>query len=203
MFGDDVRVEFVVVDQHDDEVSSPENRWLERHERKLQVFGVDLGDERIAHGHLGAAGSESFGDFDAWAFAPIAGASFVGQAQQQYLAAVHALLLVVEHGCDPAEHIVGHVFVHVVGQFDKPKCLAEVLFDSPCQVARVDGQAVAADAWARREPHIAKWFGRCGVDRAPDVHIEFAGEHRELVYQSNVDMAEGVLKQFHQFGFRW
>ena len=37
-----------------------------------------------------------------------------------------------------------------------------------------------------------------GVDRRPDVDAEVAGEHRQLVHQRDVDVAEGVLEELDQ-----
>ena len=55
----------------------------------------------------------------------------------------------VERRLQPPHDVVGHVVVDVVGELDEAEALAERALHPPRQVARVDGQAVAADARAR------------------------------------------------------
>ncbi len=101
---------------------------------------------------------------------------------------------------DPVVDVVGHVFVDVVGQLDEAERLAQVLLHPPREIARVDRQAVAADAGAGRELHVPERLGGGGVDRPPHVDVEVAGEHRQLVDQGDVDVAERVLQQLDQLG---
>ena len=51
-----------------------------------------------------------------------------------------------------------------------------------------------------REAHEPERLRRRGVDRAPDVDAEVAGEHRELVDERDVHVPERVLEQLHQLG---
>jgi hypothetical protein len=73
-------------------------------------------------------------------------------------------------------------------------------FDLPRQVRRVDRQAVAADSGAGGEAHVAERLGRRRVDRLPHVDAQVAGEHRQLVDQGDVDVAERVLEQLGELG---
>ena len=82
----------------------------------------------------------------------------------------------------------------------KRKRVPEPPLDAPREVRRVDRQAVAADAGTGREPHEPERLGRGRVDRRPDVDAELAGEHRELVDERDVHVAERVLEQLHQLG---
>ena len=51
-----------------------------------------------------------------------------------------------------------------------------------------------------REAHEAVRLRRGRVDRRPDVDVETAREHRELVDQRDVDVPERVLEQLHELG---
>ena len=115
-------------------------------------------------------------------------------------AAVDGLALPVEGDHEAAHDVVGHVVVDVVGQLDEAERLAEVSLHPPRQVARVDGQAVAADAGTGREAHVAEGLGGGGVDGLPDVDAEVGGEHGQLVDEGDVDVAEGVLQQLGELG---
>jgi hypothetical protein len=60
---------------------------------------------------------------------------------------------------------------------------------------------VPADPGPRHEAHKAERLGRRRVDRFPHVDTKLAGEHRQLVDQRDVDVAERVLEQLREFGF--
>jgi hypothetical protein len=90
------------------------------------------------------------------------------------------------------------VRVHVVGELDEAEAVAEHPVDAPGQVRRVDRQAVPADARPGREAHVPERLGRRRVDRGPDVDSEVPCEHRELVDQRDVDVAERVLEELDE-----
>ena len=81
------------------------------------------------------------------------------------------------------------------------KRVAELPLDAPREVRRVDREAVAADSGTGREAHVPERLGRGRVDRRPDVDAEIAGEHRELVDERDVHVAERVLEELHELGF--
>ena len=109
-------------------------------------------DERVHDPQVGAEGRQQLGDAYGRRLAGVAGVLLVGQAEQQQASALDRAPFVVERQRDASSHVVGHVLVDVVGQLDEPERVAELPLDLPGQVARVDRQAVAADAGARREP---------------------------------------------------
>src|SRR5262249_8109487 len=76
----------------------------------------------------------------------------------------------------------------------------EPTFRSPGQVRRVDWQAVAADAWSGLEAHETERLRRRRVDGTPDVDVEVVCEHRQLVHERNVDVAERILEQLGELG---
>ena len=200
MLGDRRRVELGVVDEHDHHVGLAELLRRERHQRIAQQLCVHVGNVRIAEPHLGTARPQSGGHVDRRALAPVARRLLVRQAEQQHPAPVDRLALTVQHRRHPVVHVVGHVLVDVVGQLDEPERVPQVLLDPPRQVARVDRQTVPAHTRARRELHEPERLGRGGVDRSPDVDVEIAGEHRQLVDERDVDVPERVLEQFHHLG---
>ena len=53
---------------------------------------------------------------------------------------------------------------------------------------------------SRCEAHVAEGFGGRGINGLPEIHLQFIGEHRQLVHQRHVDMTEGVLQQLGEFG---
>jgi hypothetical protein len=54
---------------------------------------------------------------------------------------------------------------------------------------------VPAHAGPGVEAHEAVGLGGCRVDDIPDVDTHAVGEHRQLVYEGDVDRAEDVLEQ--------
>ena len=68
------------------------------------------------------------------------------------------------------------------------------------EVVRIDRDAVAADAGARREAHEPERLGRRGVDDLPDVEAHPLAQQGELVDEGDVDVAEDVLEELRQLG---
>ena len=66
------------------------------------------------------------------------------------------------------------------------------------EVVRIDRDAVAADAGARREAHEAERLGGRGVDDLPDVEAHPLAQQRELVDERDVDVAEDVLEELRE-----
>ena len=102
--------------------------------------------------------------------------------------------------CEAPHDVVGHVIVDVVGELDEAEALTERALHPPREVARVDREAVPAHARSRGEAHVAERLRGRGVDRFPDVDAEVAGEHRQLVDERDVDVAEGVLEELGELG---
>ncbi len=92
--------------------------------------------------------------------------------------------------------------VDLVRELHEPEPVAELTFDAPREVRRIDRQAMPTDAGPGREPHEPVGLGGGRVDGRPDVDAELAGEHRELVDERDVDVAERVLEQLGEFGLR-
>ena len=201
VLGDRRRIELGMVDEHDHQIGRRQLVVGERHQRdrsRCWAFTSGMcGSQNRTSAPLAAQPARHV---HRRALAPVARRPLVGQAEQQHPAAVDRLALAVQQRGHPVVHVVGHVLVDVVGQLDEPERLAQVLLHPPRQIARVDRQAVAADAGPGRELHVAERLGRRGVDRPPHVDVEVAGEHRQLVDQRDVDVAERVLEQLHQLG---
>src|SRR5207244_5311855 len=70
----------------------------------------------------------------------------------------------------------------------------------PREVEGIDGDAVAAEARARAEAHVAERLGCGGIDHLPDVDPHPVAEDGELVDERDVDRAEDVLEQLRQLG---
>ena len=134
------------------------------------------------------------------ALSPVTGARLVREPQQQHPAAVQRFAMLVQQRGDAVEHVLGHAVVDVVGQLHEAEGPAEVLLYPPRQVRRVHRQAVAADARTRCETHETERLGGCGIDHPPHVDTELASEHRHLVHERDVDVAERVLEQLRHLG---
>ena len=59
---------------------------------------------------------------------------------------------------------------------------------------------MAADPWPRKEGHEPERFGGSRVDHFPDIDAHLVAEHRHLVDECHVDMAERVLEQLGELG---
>src|SRR5439155_8542523 len=85
------------------------------------------------------------------------------------------------------------------GELDELRVEAE-LAGLPAEVEGIDRDAVAAEARAWAEAHVAEGLGRGRVDDLPDVDSHAVAEDRELVDERDVDRAEDVLEQLRQLG---
>ena len=101
---------------------------------------------------------------------------------------------------DPADDVVRHVLVDVVGELDEAEGLAGASSHAPRQVRGVDRQAVTAHARSRLETHEPVRLGGGRLDHLPDVDPHTIGQHRKLVHQCDVDRAEDVLQELRQLG---
>ena len=164
---------------------------------KGTLVGAQVG---IGDAHLGAELHQPARHRQARRGAGVGGVALVGEPEQQHLRAPHGLAHAVQRVHQAAHHVVGHGGVDVVGELDEAERAAEVAAHGPRQVARVDGQAVAADAGTGGEAHVPEGLGRRGVDRLPHVDPEVRGEHRQLVHQGDVHVAEGVLEELRELG---
>ena len=91
-------------------------------------------------------------------------------------------------------YVSRHGHVYVARQLDEPVDEPE-LARTPGQVVRIDRNAVAADARTRPERHESEGFRGGRVDDLPHVQAHSFAQHRELVDQGDVDVAEDVLEQ--------
>ena len=69
----------------------------------------------------------------------------------------------------------------------------------PCEVEGIDGDAVAAEAWAWVEGGEAEGFGFGGVDDFPDVDAHGVGDDFHFVDEADVDGADEVFEEFDHF----
>ncbi len=155
---------------------------------------------RIGDPDARAERGEGLGDRGAGRFAGVTRVAFVRKAEQEDAGSLHGPAPPVEGEEESAHHVVGHVLVHVVRQLDEAEGLAEAAAHLPREVARVDGEAVSADARPGREAEIPERLARSGIDGLPYVDVEIGGEHRQLVDKGDVDVTEGVLEQLGELG---
>ena len=114
-------------------------------------------------------------------------------------AAVHRLALVVQRVRDLLDHEVRHLAVDLARQVDEARLVVQRAH-LPREVVRIERNAVAADAGARRELHEAERLRRGRVDHFPHVDAQLVAHDRHLVDQADVHRAEGVLEQLDQLG---
>ena len=131
--------------------------------------------------------------------AGVADVRLEGDAEDADLGALERPAAVVERLGDEVDDVARHREVDVAGELDEAVDEVE-LAGAPRQVVRVDRDAVAADARARRELHEPERLGRRRVDDLPDVEAHPLAQQRELVDERDVDVAEDVLEELRQLG---
>ena len=156
---------------------------------------------RVVRPHVGAEREELLGDRHRRRLAPVARSGLVREPDDQDARSVHRSALPVQHRDDAADDVLGHSPVDLVGELHEPEAVTELALDTPREVRRIDRQAMPAGSRTGGEPHEAVGLGARRVDRRPDVDAEVAGEHRELVDERDVDVAERVLEQLGELGF--
>ncbi len=202
--GDQVVVDVVVVGEDDDRVGAGELGLVEGHlgERALEArpSQVDVGDVLVDVGDLGAEAKQVAGDDEGGGLTEIGGVRLVGEAEEDDPAPLQRLAPLVQSGDEALDDVVGHVGVHVVRQLDEAEASPERALDVEGQVARVDRQAVPPHSRAGVEAHEPEGLRRRGVEGLPDVDAQLGGEHRQLVDEGDVDVAERVLDELGELG---
>ena len=155
---------------------------------------------RVRHVHDRSRATKQLDDDAARTLAGIARVALVRQTEHEDAAPVERLGRAVQPLGEPLDHVLGHVVVHVVGQLDETEGLSERTPHTPGQIARVDGQAMTADARAGLEREKAERLRGGRVDRLPHIDVEGIGIDRQLVHQRDVDVPEGVLEKLRQLG---
>ena len=158
------------------------------------------GDVRVVVRDLGSGVLQQRDELQRRRLAQVADVRLVRDAEHEDPRALHrALRVVVERLRDERAAEVRHLLVHLAGELDELRVEAE-LARLPREVEGIDGDAVAAEARARAEAHVAERLGRGGVDDLPDVDPHPVAEDRELVDERDVDRAEDVLEQLRELG---
>ena len=125
-------------------------------------------------------------------FAVVSNTGFIGKAKNQHVRTMQRAALVVEGIDHLIDHVARHGVVDVASQLDE--AAVEIQFTGPpCEIPRVDRDAVAADAHARVKRHETKGFGFGGSLHLPDVDAEGRVDGLEFVDQADVDVAEDVF----------
>src|SRR5438270_2513521 len=97
-------------------------------------------------------------------------------------------------------HFLDYEFRHspidIAGQLDKSSFDSSLLA-LPRQVKRIDGNAMPAESGSGIERHEPKWLGSGCIDHLPNIYAHATTHKGELIHQSDIDHAEGVLEQLH------
>src|SRR5436309_1369863 len=127
-------------------------------DRHVRVVVADLGTvlaqqlDETAHGRV----------------AVVVDVGLEGHPQHQHARVRHGHALQVEGRGHEIVEVEGHAFVDRGGVLDEAR-VKVILPRLPAQVERIDGDAMAPDARARREAHVAKRLCRGRVNHFPDV----------------------------------
>ena len=136
---------------------------------KLREIGVVVIEQ-------GAALLQELHDLQRGRFAQIIHVLLVSHTKHENLGALHALLAFIERIGDSVHHVIGHRSINFARKLDETR--REVKFASlPGKIIRVDRDAVATEARAGIEGHVAEGFGRGGVDDFPNVNVHAQAEH--------------------------
>ena len=89
--------------------------------------------------------------------------------------------------------------VDFAGQFDEARVDA-VFACLPCQIERVDRNAVTTQSWSWLVGDEAEGFGGGGFDHFVDADAHFVGHDLHFVDQPNIHCAVDVFQQLGHFG---
>ena len=123
----------------------------------------------------------------------------VGQAEDEDLAALDRLAVVVERLRDAVHDMLRHGGIDFARQLDEARVLA-VFAGFPREIKRIDRDAVAAESRAGIEGHETEGLRLGGVDDLPHVDVHGGIDDLEFVHQGDVDAAEGVLEELGGLG---
>ena len=157
------------------------------------IFMVNMRDVRIMIFHNRAFLLQEADHIHRGRFTHIIYVWFVGYAQHKRLRALERFAAVVHPFQHTAHHITRHVCVDLGSQLDEPRIVMKGLH-LPRKIERVNGNAVAAQARTRRKLHKTERFRSGSVDHLPHIHAEALAHDRQLIDQTNIDHAEGVLQ---------
>ena len=170
--------------------SRPRERLASAASDGRQLLDVRLDDQdrgvRVAHGQL-------LGDLERRRLSQVVDVRLEGQAEGGDDRVTEPVGPVRDLGEDD----LGLVVVDLAGRADEPGLLGHGADDEP----RVDGDAVAADARSGLEDVDARVLVR-QLDELEDVDAEPVGDHRQLVGEGDVDVAERVLGELGHLGGR-
>src|SRR5262249_25458491 len=124
--------------------------------------------------------------------ANITDVGFEAHPQQQHPATAEVSVSVHEQSRELLHDEVRHVRVDLGGPRDETR-VEVVLLRLPRQVDWVHRNAVATHPGARLEAHEPEGLGGGGLDDLPNVDAHTVAEHRHLVHERDVDVAEDVL----------
>jgi hypothetical protein len=97
------------------------------------------------------------------------------------------------------DHEARHGRIDFTREFDKARFLSELL-RLPCEIKRVNRDAMPAQSRPRIKRHEAERFRLRGGDDLPDVNVHRAINRLEFVDERDVDAAENVFEQLRRLG---
>src|ERR1035437_4559946 len=142
---------------------------------------------------------EAVHQFEGGGFPHIIDVRLVSEPEHEDAAAFDRLAARVERFHGAVDDIFRHRAVDFAGQLDEAGVYAE-LAGFPCQIERIDRDAMAAEAGSGVERSEPEGFGGGGADHFPDIYVHGIGHDLQLVDQADVHRAEDVFEQFGEFG---
>ena len=154
---------------------------------------------RIMIGDIGSSLLEQRDDIQCWRFADVVDVRLVGDADDENVGALDALLLFVECSSDLVYNMLRHGGVDLAGELDEAGLVVKGLH-LPGEVVRIERDAVATDAGSGIEGHETEGFAGGGLDDLPDIEPEPVAHQGGFIGEGDVDRAEGILVEFDHLG---
>ncbi len=90
-----------------------------------------------------------------------------------------------------------HARIDFSSQLNEPSVDAQ-FSGFPCQVKRVDWNAVTTESRPGVKRHVSKRLGPGRIHHLENVDAERGEDHFQFVYQSDIDSAEDIFRQLHR-----
>src|SRR5579862_6059217 len=127
---------------------------------------VETWDVRVVVFDLRILTNEEIHDLQRRRLAVVLDVLLVGDADDENSGAPNRTPMAVERPSDEILDEIRHVHVDLAGEFDEANVKIE-LARLPCQIERIERNAVSADTRSRIESHNAERLGGSGVDHFP------------------------------------
>ena len=132
-------------------------------------------------------------------FTHIVNVGLVCQPKHKNFAALHGLAVIVQQLGRAVDCIVRHAGINFTSQLNELGAATKFL-GLPCEIERINWNAMSAKTWPWKERHETKRLGARGANHFPHINAHWRERGLEFIHQRNVDGAENILKQLCALG---